>query len=46
VHNGILLCFHHHDLIHRTGIEIKPVAHGFVFIDRHDREITDDVAHA
>ncbi len=40
--NGILLCFHHHDLIHRKGIEITPVAQGFLFTDRHGREITGD----
>ena len=44
VANGILLCFHHHDLVHRKGIEIERRGDTWIFIDRHGREITDDTA--
>jgi len=48
VDNGILLCWFHHDLVHRRGIDIAhpPGKSGrggaeWVFIDRHGRRITD-----
>jgi len=43
VAKGILLCYHHHDLVHRKGIEIERRGDTWVFIDRHGREITDDM---
>jgi hypothetical protein len=39
VTNGILLCWHHHDLIHRRGIDIHRDGTRFVFTDRHGRTI-------
>ncbi len=39
VTNGILLCWHHHDLIHRRGIDIHRDGTRFVFTDRHGREL-------
>jgi hypothetical protein len=38
------LCYHHHDLVHRNGIEIARVNGTWVFTDRHGREIRDDLA--
>jgi hypothetical protein len=35
VDNGILLCWHHHSLVHRRGIEIHRRSGRWVFLDRH-----------
>ena len=42
VDNGILLCWYHHDLVHRRGIEIHRARDRWVFTDRHGRDIADD----
>jgi hypothetical protein len=41
VGNGILLCWHHHDVVHRRHIEIHRRADRWVFTDADGREITD-----
>ncbi|WNB87356.1 DUF222 domain-containing protein [Cellulomonas sp. ATA003] len=40
VTNGILLCWHHHDLIHRMDITITHDGRQWVFTDRHGALIT------
>ncbi len=39
VDNGILLCWHHHDLVHRRHIEIRRRDGRWIFTDRHGEEI-------
>jgi Domain of unknown function (DUF222) len=41
VDNGILLCWYHHDLVHRRGIEIRRDGKELMFVDRHGTEIRD-----
>ena len=41
VDNGILLCWFHHDLVHRRGIGIRWDKGRWVFTDRHGYEIRD-----
>jgi hypothetical protein len=41
VNMGILLCWHHHDLIHRLQIEIRPSpGGGWLFLTRHGTPVT------
>ncbi len=44
VRNGILLCWYHHDLVHRRRIEIHRHDDQWVFTDRLGRPIRDDTA--
>jgi hypothetical protein len=45
VKNGILLCFHHHELVHRRHITIHRDQSRFVFLDRHGMPINPDHDH-
>ncbi len=42
VENGVLLCFHHHELVHNRNIEIHRVHGRFVFLDAHGIVIDTD----
>ncbi len=42
VDEGILLCWHHHSLVHRRGIEIHRRDRQWVFLDRHGIRIGAD----
>ena len=42
VNEGVLLCWHHHDLVHRRHIEIHRRRTHWVFTDHHGHEITTD----
>ncbi len=44
VANGILLCWYHHDLVHRRGIEIHRENARWVFTDRYGGIISDETA--
>ena len=39
VRNGILLCYFHHDLVHRRGIDIRRDGDSWTFTDRHGNRI-------
>ncbi len=41
VDNGILLCWYHHELVHRRGIEIHRRRNRWIFTDRDGRELAD-----
>jgi hypothetical protein len=41
VNNGILLCWHHHDVVHRRHIEIHRRGDRWVFTDADGRELAD-----
>jgi hypothetical protein len=41
VDNGILLCWHHHDVVHRRHIEIHRRGDRWVFTDADGREVAD-----
>jgi hypothetical protein len=41
VDNGILLCWHHHDVVHRRHIEIHRRAERWLFTDADGRQIVD-----
>jgi hypothetical protein len=32
--NGVLLCYHHHEVVHRRGLEVARAPEGWVFTDR------------
>ncbi len=41
INTGILLCWYHHDLIHRLHIQIRPSpGGGWLFLTRHGRPVT------
>ena len=41
-HTGILLCWHHHDHVHRHRIEIHRAGTRWVFLDRHGQPLNPD----
>jgi hypothetical protein len=41
VANGILVCWYHHDHVHRRGIEIHRRGNRWIFTDSAGRELTD-----
>jgi hypothetical protein len=41
VANGILLCWYHHDHVHRRGIEIRRRGNRWVFTDADGRQLAD-----
>jgi hypothetical protein len=41
VANGILLCWYHHDHVHRRGIEIRRRGNRWVFTDAGGRQLAD-----
>jgi hypothetical protein len=41
VDNGIMLCWHHHDYVHRRGIDIQRRGTWWLFTDAAGRELVD-----